>query len=95
LGVGFCHGRILGLFTAFWIEYAFVREFGTFAGGAYAAFLQHLQMSPLFIGMLVGRCPASISFSGSTWASYSFLFANTGVPANNVIRVKAISLLGG
>jgi hypothetical protein len=46
---------ILGLFTAFWIEYAFVREFGTFAGGAYAAFLQNLLMSILFIGMLVRR----------------------------------------
>jgi len=46
---------ILGLFTAFWVEYAFVREFGTFAGGAYAAFLQNLLMSVLFIGMLVRR----------------------------------------
>lgn len=46
---------ILGLFTAFWVEYAFVREFGTFAGGAYAAFLQNLLMSVLFVGMLVRR----------------------------------------
>lgn len=45
---------ILGLFTAFWVEYAFVREFGTFAGGAYAAFLQNLLMSVLFIGMHPG-----------------------------------------
>ena len=46
---------ILGLFTAFWIQYAFVREFGMFAGAAYAAFLQNLLMSVLFIGMLVRR----------------------------------------
>src|SRR5262245_661083 len=46
---------ILGLFTAFWVEFAFVREFGIFAGGAYAAFLQNLLMSVLFIGMLVRR----------------------------------------
>jgi len=46
---------ILGLFTAFWIEYAFVREFGIFRGGAYAAFLQNLLMSVLFIGVLVRR----------------------------------------
>src|SRR5262245_31934460 len=36
---------ILGLFTSFCIEYAFVREFGIFRGGAYAAFLQNLLMS--------------------------------------------------
>jgi hypothetical protein len=46
---------ILGLFTAFWVEYAFVRQFGTSAGGAYAAFLQNLLMSVLFISMLVRR----------------------------------------
>jgi hypothetical protein len=46
---------LLGLFTAFAIQYAFVREFGTFSGGAYAAFLQNLLMSVLFIGMLVRR----------------------------------------
>lgn len=46
---------LLGLFTAFWVEYAFVREFGRFTGGAYAAFLQNLLMSVLFIGMLVRR----------------------------------------
>jgi hypothetical protein len=46
---------LLGLFTALWVEYAFVRQFGTFSGGAYAAFLQNLLMSVLFIGMLVRR----------------------------------------
>ena len=46
---------VLGLVTGFWIQYAFVREFGAFAGGAYAAFLQNLLMSVLFIAMLVGR----------------------------------------
>jgi hypothetical protein len=46
---------ILGLFIAFAVEYAFVMEFGTSAGGTYAAFLQNLLMSVLFISMLVRR----------------------------------------
>lgn len=41
--------------TAFLVEYAFVRELGVFLGGAYAAFLQNLIMSILFIDMLVSR----------------------------------------
>jgi len=43
------------LMTAFAIEYAFIRELGVFRGGAYAAFLQNLAMSILFIQMLVSR----------------------------------------
>ena len=43
------------LVMAFAVEYAFTREFGTFRGGAYAAFLQNLIMSILFIQMLVSR----------------------------------------
>lgn len=46
---------ILVLITAFLVEWAFVREFGALLGGAYAAFLQNLLMSVLFINMLVGR----------------------------------------
>jgi len=46
---------VLVLLTAFLVEYAFVRQFGAFLGGAYAAFLQNLLMSVLFINMLVGR----------------------------------------
>ncbi|HSE34322.1 MAG TPA: hypothetical protein VLA93_22300 [Pyrinomonadaceae bacterium] len=45
----------LVLATAFAIEYAFIRELGVFRGGAYAAFLQNLLMSVLFIQMLVAR----------------------------------------
>jgi hypothetical protein len=45
----------LVIVTAFCVEYAFVREFGVFLGGAYAAFLQNLVMSILFIDMLVSR----------------------------------------
>jgi hypothetical protein len=37
------------------VEYAFVAEFGLAAGRAYAAFLQNLLMSVLFIAMLVDR----------------------------------------
>jgi len=61
---------ILGLFTAFWIEYAFVRQFGTFAGGAYAAFLQNLLMSVLFITMLARRASTegqSLTIAVSKW----------------------------
>ncbi|HEX7296848.1 MAG TPA: hypothetical protein VF251_13920 [Pyrinomonadaceae bacterium] len=43
------------LLMAFAVQYAFTREFGTFRGGAYAAFLQNLIMSILFIQMLVSR----------------------------------------
>jgi hypothetical protein len=46
---------VLGLVVAMLLEIAFVREFGVFAGGAYAAFLQNLLMSVLFIDMLVKR----------------------------------------
>lgn len=46
---------LLVLLSAFCVEYAFTREFGVFKGGAYAAFLQNLVMSVLFINMLVSR----------------------------------------
>lgn len=46
---------VLVILTAFGVEYAFTREFGIFLGGAYAAFLQNLVMSILFIAMLVSR----------------------------------------
>jgi len=46
---------VVVILTAFCVEYAFVREFGVFPGGAYAAFLQNLIMSILFIDMLVSR----------------------------------------
>jgi hypothetical protein len=38
LAYWFLPWSILGLFTAFGVEYAFVREFGTFSGGAYVFF---------------------------------------------------------
>ena len=37
------------------VQYAFVKEFGTIMGGSYAAFLQNLLMSVLFIVMLQNR----------------------------------------
>lgn len=46
---------ILGLVTAFALEYAFIKEFGVAKGAGYSAFLQNLLMSVLFIGMLVKR----------------------------------------
>ena len=46
---------VLGLMTAFAVEYAFLREFGVAKGAGYSAFPQNLIMSILFIAMLVKR----------------------------------------
>ena len=46
---------ILGLITAFAVQYAFRLEFGVSKAAAYSAFPQNLIMSILFIGMLVKR----------------------------------------
>jgi hypothetical protein len=46
---------LLGLITAFCVEFAFIREFGVAVGAGYSAFLQNLLMSVLFIDMLVKR----------------------------------------
>ena len=61
---------VLVLVTAFLVQYAFVSEFGAYLGGAYAAFLQNLLMSVLFINMLVGRSSRegqSITIAVSKW----------------------------
>jgi hypothetical protein len=46
---------VLGLVTAFAVQYAVIREFGVAKGAAYSAFPQNLIMSILFIAMLVKR----------------------------------------
>jgi hypothetical protein len=46
---------VLGLITAFAVQYAFRLEFGVSKAAAYSAFPQNLIMSILFIGMLVKR----------------------------------------
>ena len=46
---------ILGLATAFLVQYLFINEFGIALGATYAAFLQNLLMSILFINMLIQR----------------------------------------
>ena len=46
---------VLGIITAFGVQYAFRREFGVAKGAAYSAFPQNLIMSILFISMLVKR----------------------------------------
>jgi hypothetical protein len=46
---------VLGIITAFAVQYAFRREFGVSKAAAYAAFPQNLIMSILFIAMLVKR----------------------------------------
>jgi len=46
---------LVGLVTAFLVEFAFIREFGVGDAAGYSAFLQNLLMSVLFIDMLVKR----------------------------------------
>jgi hypothetical protein len=46
---------VLGILTAFAIQYAVIREFGVAKGAAYSAFPQNLIMSILFIAMLARR----------------------------------------
>ena len=46
---------IAGLIISFAIQYIFIVEFGTMLGGGYAAFLQNLLMSFLFIAMFIQR----------------------------------------
>jgi len=43
------------LLISFFIQFTFISEFGTIMGGAYAAFLQNLVMSVLFISMFFQR----------------------------------------
>ncbi len=54
-GLGFVEWSILGLLTAFAVEFAFIREFGPAVGAGYSAFLQNLLMSVLFIHMFISR----------------------------------------
>ena len=51
----FTSWSVLGLVTAFALQYAILREFGIAKGAGYSAFLQNLLMSVLFIAMLAGR----------------------------------------
>jgi hypothetical protein len=46
---------VSGIVLSFFIQVAFISEFGTIMGGGYAAFLQNLLMSALFISMLIQR----------------------------------------
>jgi hypothetical protein len=46
---------ILGLLSAFLVQYAFIVEFGLWMAAVYSAFLQNLLMSILFIAMLNQR----------------------------------------
>ena len=46
---------VLGIITAFAVQYAVIREFGVAKGAAYSAFPQNLIMSILFVAMLARR----------------------------------------
>ena len=54
-GSGFIAWSVLGLITAFAVQYAFRSEFGIGKGASYSAFSQNLLMSVLFIAMLARR----------------------------------------
>lgn len=54
-GSDFIAWSVLGLVTAFVVEYTFLREFGVAKGAAYSAFPQNLIMSIIFIAMLAKR----------------------------------------
>ncbi|MEI8187117.1 MAG: hypothetical protein WCG19_10510 [Chlorobiaceae bacterium] len=61
---------VLVLLTAFILEYVFLCEFGLYVGRQYAAFLQNLLMSVLFITMLVSRGNSegqSLTIAVSKW----------------------------
>lgn len=61
---------ILGIVTALFVEYGFIREFGVAVGAGYSAFLQNLLMSVLFIDMFVRRGSSegqSLSIAVSKW----------------------------
>jgi hypothetical protein len=69
-GAWFIPWSLLVLATAFIVQYYFVVEFGFFGGRAYAAFLQNLLMSVLFIAMLVQRGSSegqSLTIAVSKW----------------------------
>lgn len=46
---------ISGIVISFMLQHIFIKEYGLIMGGGYAAFLQNLLMSALFIAMLVQR----------------------------------------
>ena len=54
-GADFIAWSVLGLITAFGVQYAFRREFGIGKAAGYSAFSQNLLMSVLFIAMLASR----------------------------------------
>ena len=54
-GLHFLAWSVLGLITAFVVQYAFRREFGIGKAAGYSAFSQNLLMSVLFIAMLARR----------------------------------------
>jgi hypothetical protein len=61
---------VLALIAAFWVEFAFRKEFGVRVGAGYSAFLQNLLMSVLFIDMLVRRASRegqSLTIAVSKW----------------------------
>lgn len=80
---------LLVISVAFILQYSFVAEFGIYPGRAYAAFLQNLLMSLLFIDMLVRRASGdgqSMTIAISKWLGTlapTILFGITGTDTFN------------
>lgn len=90
---------ILVLLTAFMVEYLFLQEFGLYVGRQYAAFLQNLLMSVLFVGMLVNRGGSkgqSLTIAISKWLGTlapTILYGILG--GENMNGPKALTLVVG
>lgn len=84
---GFLPWSLLVLVVAFGVQAGFIQEFGLMVGRAYAAFLQNLLMSVLFIGMLVQRgnhAGQSLTIAVSKWLGTlapTILFGVVGAPS--------------
>ena len=69
-GTRFIAWSVLGLITAFAVQYAFRREFGIGKAAGYSAFTQNLLMSVLFIAMLArrgSRAGQSLTIAVNKW----------------------------
>jgi hypothetical protein len=85
----FVSWSVLVFVVAAIVEYAFIPEFGLGPGRAYAAFLQNLLMSVLFIGMFIARRGGegqSLTIATAKWIGTlapTILFGLLGGPGLN------------
>ena len=91
---------VLGLVIAFLIQYLFINEFGLAIGATYAAFLQNLLMSILFIKMLIQRKSSegqTLLIGVSKWVGTlapTILFGAVGVSGGGTTIPPSSFILG-